>query len=125
MNIQKYQELAARTLPHLSNNQENVTHMIYGMLTELGELADVYKKNIAYNKHLDEVNIKEELGDIMWYWAGLCTLQDFNPSQILETNIAKLKIRYPEKFTEDLAINRNLEAERRTLENDYDKDNSK
>lgn len=35
----------------------------------------------------------------------------------LENNIAKLQARYPEKFTEEQALNRNLEAERKILEN--------
>jgi len=34
----------------------------------------------------------------------------------MEKNIAKLKIRYPEKWTQDLATNRNLDAERSALE---------
>ena len=36
----------------------------------------------------------------------------------LEKNIAKLKERYPEKFDEDLAVNRDLETERKILEGD-------
>ena len=34
----------------------------------------------------------------------------------LEKNIAKLKKRYPEKFDENLAVNRDLETERKILE---------
>ena len=36
--------------------------------------------------------------------------------QILTNNIEKLQIRYPEKFTEEAALNRNLDAEREVLE---------
>jgi len=36
--------------------------------------------------------------------------------QLLTNNIAKLQVRYPEKFTEEAALNRNLEAERKELE---------
>lgn len=36
--------------------------------------------------------------------------------QLLTNNIAKLKVRYPEKFTEEGAISRDLETERATLE---------
>lgn len=36
--------------------------------------------------------------------------------QILTNNISKLQVRYPEKFTEEAALNRNLDAERVELE---------
>ena len=52
----------------------------------------------------------------MWYVANLCNMNGWDLRDILDTNIAKLEARYPEKFTEDKAINRNLEAEREILE---------
>jgi NTP pyrophosphatase (non-canonical NTP hydrolase) len=91
-------------------------HMVLGMQTEAAEIADVYKKTIAYRKPLDFVNIKEEIGDLMWYVANLCNMNGWDLREILDTNIAKLEARYPEKFTEEQAINRNLVAEREILE---------
>ena len=90
--------------------------MVLGMQTEAAEIADVYKKTIAYKKPLDFVNIKEEIGDIMWYIANLCNMNGWDLREILDGNIAKLEARYPDKFTTDKAINRNLEAEREILE---------
>jgi hypothetical protein len=52
----------------------------------------------------------------MWYIANLCNLNEWDLESILEININKLKIRFPEKFTNDLAINRDLIEERKTLE---------
>ena len=123
MDIQSYQKLAARTLPRLSSEQEDIQHMLFGMMTELGELVDSYKKHYAYGKNLDLVNVMEEMGDIMWYWAGMCTITGINSSGILSTNIAKLMKRYPEKFDEMLAVKRDLETERKTLEDGYKQDN--
>lgn len=122
MDIQNYQKLAARTLPQLSSKQEDIQHMIFGMMTELGELVDSYKKHYAYGKQLDEVNVMEELGDIMWYWAGLCTITGINPSYALITNIDKLSARYPEFFDKTLALVRDLEKEREILNHGYGKD---
>lgn len=45
-----------------------------------------------------------------------CDLLGLNFMEILNTNIEKLKKRYPEKFTEEDAINRDLDSERATLE---------
>jgi NTP pyrophosphatase (non-canonical NTP hydrolase) len=90
--------------------------MVLGMQTEAAEIADVYKKHIAYKKELDLVNVKEEIGDLMWYIANLCNMNSWDLREILDTNIAKLEARYPEKFTEEQAINRDLVTERQILE---------
>ena len=116
MEIKTYQGKAARTLAKIDGNILDDLHMVLGMQTEVAEIADVYKKSIAYKKPLDYVNIKEELGDAMWYIANLCNMHGWDLRDILDTNIAKLEARYPEKFTEEQALNRNLSVERQILE---------
>ncbi len=111
-----YVRLANRTRVNIGDKEKDVAHMIYGMLTELGELADVYKKGMAYKKNMDMINVREEIGDIMWYIAGLCDIEGFDLDKIMEINIAKLQARYPEKFDEEKALNRNLDVERGILE---------
>lgn len=46
----------------------------------------------------------------------ICELIGLDFWQILTNNIEKLQIRYPEKFTEEAALNRDLDAERKVLE---------
>jgi NTP pyrophosphatase (non-canonical NTP hydrolase) len=116
MEINKYQQEAARTCAKIDGAILDDLHMVLGMQTEAAEIADVYKKTIAYKKPLDFVNIKEELGDIMWYIANLCNMNGWDLRDIMQTNIDKLKTRYPEKFTEKEALNRNLKKERGVLE---------
>jgi NTP pyrophosphatase (non-canonical NTP hydrolase) len=116
MQINEYCKNAKRTLADLKYKEKDNLHMILGMLTEVGELADIFKKDLAYNKKIDWINAKEELGDLMWYVANFCNINNINLEEILQTNIDKLRTRYPEKFTEENAINRNLEAERIILE---------
>ncbi len=116
MNTNQYQLKAARTLPNLSSQLMDDLHMILGMQTEVAELADAYKKAIAYNKPLDEVNIKEEIGDTLWYIANMCNLHGWSMEDIMDVNIKKLETRYPEKFTEEKALVRDLDAERQVLE---------
>lgn len=118
MNTKEYQKEALRTLPDLGSPIMNDMHMILGMQTESAELADIYKKHIAYQKPLDLVNAKEEIGDQLWYIANLCNLQGWDMEDIMQTNINKLKARYPEKFTNEAALNRNLELERQILEDE-------
>lgn len=118
MEIEEYQKKSRRTLSKLNSNLEDNIHMTLGLVTEAAEIADVFKKKLAYNKEVDWVNVKEELGDIMWYVSNMCNINGWDLRDILAVNINKLQIRYPEKFTNENALNRNLTIEREELEKD-------
>lgn len=116
MKFEDFKEEVKRTCPHIGNNQIDNLHMILGMLTEIGELADVFKKNIAYQKPIDWINVEEEIADILWYLCNFCNINNINIENSMQNNINKLKVRFPEKFTTFHALNRNLEDERKQLE---------
>lgn len=97
-------------------NQARLIHAQMGMQTEVAEFADALKKSLFYGKPLDIVNLKEELGDLMWYMAIAMDELDTNFTEEGDRVINKLKTRYPDKFTVDKAENRNLELERAILE---------
>lgn len=83
-------------------------HGVLGLVTESAELADMLKKHIFYGRPLDYRNAKEELGDNLWY-VGLCVdVLNTTIDDIMTLNIEKLRKRYPEKFTEHFALNRNV-----------------
>ena len=116
MEINEYQEKSKRTLPDLGSCLNNNIHMSLGLVTESAEIADIFKKQLAYNNDPDLVNIKEEIVDIMFYIVNLCNINGWDIRDILQNNIAKLKQRYPEKFNIENALNRDLDAERKILE---------
>lgn len=116
MNFQEYQDLAKRTNADLGSLRDNLIHMSMGMNTEQAEFADVLKKNFAYGKDVDYVNLKEELGDLMFYVANACTLLDWKLEDVCSLNITKLQKRYPNNFTQVAALHRDLDAERELLE---------
>jgi len=91
-------------------------HGIIGVSTEAGELLDALKKALFYGKSIDLVNIKEECGDLLWYISLIIKAVDGDYESIMATNIKKLQTRYPEKFSTEKALNRDLVAERKTLE---------
>lgn len=103
-------------------NSIELLHGAMGMVTEAGELIDMLKKHIFYAKPLDLVNAIEEVGDNFWYNAK--TIDAINKlngfvqtiNDVMTQNNAKLRLRYPAKFTEDCAINRDVESERVLLE---------
>lgn len=116
MKWKDYLRDSARTCASLGDKVADNLHMVLGMVTEVAELADALKKALAYGKQVDWVNVEEEIGDLMWYVANFCRINGLDFEDILERNINKLRVRYPEKFTHQAANNRNLSAERKVLE---------
>jgi NTP pyrophosphatase (non-canonical NTP hydrolase) len=113
MNIKEYQEQTNRTVPDTYKGMENahsskqhLLHASLGLSTEVGEINDTIKKCCIYNQPLDTDNILEEIGDLLWYVSLLANQCDLLLEECLEYNITKLRIRYPEKFTEELAAKR-------------------
>ena len=90
-----------------------VFHAILGIATESTELLEAL--DISGQK-MDNVNLLEESFDIDWYQFILMDALDGDLQQTWDTGIAKLRARYPEKFTSENAINRDLEAEREILD---------
>ena len=82
----------------------------------IAELTDLVKKYVAYNKPINEETEKTLIVSILLEVTIICDNYDLNLDRILENNIDKLKARYPDKFQENLALNRDLVAERKELE---------
>lgn len=91
-------------------------HAGIGMVTEAGEFIDALKKHLYYDKDLDLTNLKEELGDILWYMAIAMDALDTDFDTEMRRNIDKLRVRYPNNFRVYDAEHRDLDAERMSLE---------
>jgi NTP pyrophosphatase (non-canonical NTP hydrolase) len=113
MDAMSYINAALRTE---APSDQRLLHAAMGMCTETGELMDALKKHMFYGKPLDGVNLSEELGDLFWYIAIACDALGTTFEEVWEMNIAKLRKRYPGKFTEH---ERDLLAERKELEHRY------
>ena len=83
----------------------DVFHGVLGVISEMGELVEWLENGINSGK-LDPQNLMEELGDSGWYHALLRTWGGFTREEQEEININKLRVRYPNKFTRDDAIDR-------------------
>ena len=102
---------------------KRLLHAGIGLSTEAGEFLDALKKHIFYGKDLDRVNLAEELGDMFWYMAIVADELGIEFESVMEKNIAKLKARYGEKFSETRAENRDLNTERKILDTQEFKNN--
>lgn len=115
----EYQQLAMRTNDEL--NATRLTNAIFdcntitiaqllngvlGLTGEAGEVSDLVKKGIFHEKGIDLEHLKKELGDCAWYLAMICDACGFTLDDVMQTNIDKLKARYPEGFDTYRANNR-------------------
>ena len=104
MTPHEYQQAVQRTKADLHNtigqHNEDLLHGAIGVATEAGELLDAVKKHLYYGRVLDIHNLHEEIGDVMWYLAVLAEWSGADLGELMEANIAKLRVRYPEKFSD-------------------------
>lgn len=70
-----------------------------GLAGETGEVLEIFKKSIRDNKPIDLEHLYEELGDVFWYLANLCTLFSISVESVMEKNIKKLERRYAQNET--------------------------
>lgn len=101
----------------VTNSDINIRllHAAIGIFTESGEMLEALLGQLE-GGYLDKVNWAEEAGDVDWYKAIAIDELGIPEEKIRQTLINKLAKRYPEKFTSEAALNRDLEAERRVLE---------
>jgi len=81
-------------------------HGVIGIASEAGELVDILKKHMVYHKPLDEAHVKEELGDLLHYMTYLLNTFGWSLAEIMETNVKKLKQRYPNGYSDKKALER-------------------
>jgi len=131
MDAKEYQELAMATeadqwqiRDRILRVSLNNTKMIRldtaarGLAGDVGEVCTCVQKYIEYGQELDEINLKEEVGDCLWRLAQICKALGINLEDVMISNIEKLKVRYPDKYSDEKAAeeNRNREAERDALD---------
>lgn len=103
MDANIYQKQAKRTLIDkpdfkITDSQVMTVWNVVGISGEAGEVAELVKKGIFHQHGLDMEKLKDELGDLLWYVAGLCSTLGISMGEVMEANIEKLKNRYPHGY---------------------------
>lgn len=99
MKFSEFQNKSVRTFRR-DNMMMDINHCALGVAGEAGEIIDTIKGTIYYGKALDIENIKEEIGDTLFYLANLASVVGLNLEECATSNINKLAIRFPEGFSE-------------------------
>ena len=91
----------ADRLVELDGKGANIERLLtagVGINAEGGEFLEIIKKMVFQGKPWNEDNREHliiELGDIMWYVAQACMALEVSFDDVIETNVNKLKKRYP------------------------------
>lgn len=93
--LQSYTQFVISLTKSMETRKDELMHAAVGCSTESGELLDAVKKYWAYDKPLDMENVKEELGDLLFYFTMVINWTGFSLQEIMEDNIKKLQKRYP------------------------------
>ena len=102
----EYQRKAMRTANKNLPADEKLLNAVMGMCGEAGEAIDLLKKHRAQGAALDIDRLVKEVGDCLWYIAEFAEASGVSLAEIAQRNIAKLKARYPEGFSEERSNNR-------------------
>lgn len=81
----------------------------------LGPLGDLHKRELAYGKEMDLSLLEAELVKFVKFLTLIAASYDFEYVESLGININKLYKRYPDKFSNEAALNRDLDEEYKTL----------
>jgi NTP pyrophosphatase (non-canonical NTP hydrolase) len=122
MEIHAYMEAAMRTLaPRVEEGDLTIFadpraamhwNALSGLASEVGEINEIYKKHyFHFHEWTEETEIhaKKEVGDLLWYVMLLCFSNGWDPVEIMQVNIDKLKARYPEGFSTERSVNRSAD----------------
>lgn len=70
----------------------------FDAMVAAGKVSEAVKKDVFHARPLDPVQLRDELGDLLWYIAATACDYGLTLSEVAETNVAKLRARYPEGF---------------------------
>ena len=115
-NLREYEMIEGET---------NTYYNIMDLTHSISVLQDYIKKFIAYGKEINPNAEKLILDQMLEILYSMYKSEDLDREECMAKNIAKLYERFPEGYNDEKALNRNLENERKILEEYYgDKRNS-
>ncbi len=110
MNFDEYQKSAQQSVITHKDPLMNKTIWVLGISGEASEIAEKWKKIVAY--HDGEITaggkaeLAKEMGDVLWYLAAFAESLDLSLQDIAENNIEKVLSRKARGVTKGKGDNR-------------------
>ncbi|GLW58891.1 nucleoside triphosphate pyrophosphohydrolase family protein [Kitasatospora phosalacinea] len=96
MHLARYQQAAIKTLRPPADGHDPVLVPLLGLIGEVGSVATAYKKRIRDGAGIGhgKQQLREELGDVLWYIAALAHCLDLDLEDIAAASLEKIKDRW-------------------------------
>ena len=124
MDFKKYQDTAKKTDQNPKKNRgesklKSEIIPLLGLVGEAGVLLSEYKKKLRDGENYIgfKSELKEELGDLLWYIANIATKFDINLNKIAEENLKKIKDRWCKPLKKRSLYDENLPQKQRLPRN--------
>lgn len=97
MTLDEYQKEALVTAVFTDDDFKDLTHWVFGITGEAGEIAEKIKKIVRDKDGQvgdeDKDELIKEIGDVLWYLAVLAEHLGYKFDEVGARNIAKLRSR--------------------------------
>ena len=108
MTLDEYQAAAARTTNARLTEKERLLDAAAGLAEEAGEILGFIRKHVYQSHPLQKESLQIELGDALWCLAMTAKSAGFSLEQIAAANVAKLRARYPEGYSDTASRERRM-----------------
>jgi NTP pyrophosphatase (non-canonical NTP hydrolase) len=95
-----YQQAALRTVNERLTEQERLLDAAAGLAEEGGEVLGLVRKHVFMGHELDTTALAKELGDALWCLATAASVVGLSLADVAAGNLAKLRERYPDGYSD-------------------------
>lgn len=95
-----YQKATAQTIHGQYQDKRGQIASMLGLASESGSILDSYKRYLrdAIDLNLNRAFLRVELGDLLWYISVVAAARGLAITEIVNSNLAKVRVRYKERF---------------------------
>jgi NTP pyrophosphatase (non-canonical NTP hydrolase) len=94
VHLARYQQAALKTLQPPTEGTDPLAVPLLGLLGEAGSVATACKKRLRDGSGPDRQQLREELGDVLWYVAALAHRLDLDLEDIAAASLVKTQDRW-------------------------------
>ena len=106
MDFEMYRKDVFRTVRPDMAERERLIIAALGLCGESGEVAENVKKALFHGHPMEPSALRDELGDVLWYFVFLCDTIGLTVEDVMEANVAKRRKRYPDGFSSERSMQR-------------------
>jgi NTP pyrophosphatase (non-canonical NTP hydrolase) len=106
MTLAEYQRLSGRTINASLSADQRLLDASAGLAEEAGEVLGLVRKHLFMHHELDTARLTIELGDALWCLTAVAGALGLSLEDVAAANLAKLRRRYPEGYSDDASLNR-------------------